>query len=89
MNPCKGDSPGDWIPGSCQKRAYCAECGEPMRVASSLYADDAKFFCERCEPPFWNCPDTDPTTTAESQYHGSSDVDAHRKANQQVGELEP
>lgn len=45
---------GKQIPGSKYYRAYCARCGQPMRVQRRQRwvknGDRIDHYCERCEP---------------------------------------
>ena len=43
--------PGDPIPGSRYVRAYCPDCGDPMRVSREVWEDeDAIPCCLECDP---------------------------------------
>jgi hypothetical protein len=42
---------GEPIPGSKYVRAFCALCGEPMRVSAEVFRGGAPIRCESCSPP--------------------------------------
>lgn len=48
VNPHDIPKPLARIPGSAYFRAYCARCGEPMRVSSDC--PGLQWWCERCSP---------------------------------------
>jgi hypothetical protein len=48
MNPENGP-PGSPIVGSALCRAYCVECGEPMRVMK--FHPGEEYYCLSCAPP--------------------------------------
>ena len=69
----KHGRPGDPIPGSRYVRAYCPDCGDPMRVSREVWESDAPLApcldCDPCREP------TDSTLAATMQRDASTPLD--------------
>lgn len=47
--------PWSQIPGSMCYRAYCPECGEPVRITAVKAEKKESIYCVDCNPPHTGC----------------------------------